>query len=107
MSAAYTGGGLIDKSYIDDPTAPGYYTADGRLTNATIDNNGAKAYVNMGLDASYNLKMPNVRQFQVFGSIDNLMDKTPPYVGAGGVMGVSPFADTFGRSYRMGVRLQF
>jgi outer membrane receptor protein involved in Fe transport len=107
LSLAYTGGGVIDKSYIDDPAAPGYYTPDGRPTQATIDNNGAKPYVNLSLNASYNLSVADFRQFQVFGSISNLMDKTPPYIGGSGVMGVSPYADTFGRSYRMGVRLQF
>ncbi|HWL63557.1 MAG TPA: TonB-dependent receptor [Steroidobacteraceae bacterium] len=107
LSANYTGGGVINKDYIDDPNDPGYYTEDGRPTNATIDNNGAKPYVNLSLNASYNLDVANMRQFQVFGSISNLMDKTPPYIGAGGVMGTSPYADTFGRSYRLGVRLQF
>jgi outer membrane receptor protein involved in Fe transport len=107
LSAAYTGGGVVNKDWIDDPNDPGYYTEDGRPTNATVDNNGAEPYVNLSLNASYNLKVASMRQFQVFGSISNLMDKTPPYIGAGGVMGVSPYADTFGRSYRMGVRLQF
>jgi hypothetical protein len=107
LSAAYTGGGVIDKSYIDDPTAPGYFTPDGRPTQATIDNNGADPYVNLTLNASYNLQVANLRRFEIFGSISNLMDKTPPYIGGSGVMGVSPYADTFGRSYRMGVRLQF
>jgi hypothetical protein len=107
LAATYTGGAAIDKTYIDDPEAPGYYTADGRLTNATIDNNWSKPYVNLSLNGSYNLKVANMTQFQIFGSISNLMDKTPPFIG-GGVGGVNAsYADTFGRSYRMGVRLRF
>jgi outer membrane receptor protein involved in Fe transport len=107
LAASYTGAAAIDKQYIDDPEQPGYYTADGRLTNATIDNNWVKPYVNLSLNASYNLKVANMTQFQIFGSIANLMDKTPPFV-SGGVGGVNAsYADTFGRSYRMGVRLRF
>jgi outer membrane receptor protein involved in Fe transport len=43
----------------------------------------------------------------VFGSINNLFDKSPPFTG-GGISGASAgFHDTYGRAYRMGVRMQF
>jgi outer membrane receptor protein involved in Fe transport len=48
-----------------------------------------------------------MRQFQIFGSISNLMDKSPPFQTGSGVGGASGYVDTFGRSYRMGVRLRF
>ncbi len=52
-------------------------------------------------------KVANMRRFEVFGSINNLFDKTPPFTG-GGISGASPqYHDTYGRAYRMGVRLQF
>jgi hypothetical protein len=107
LGAQYTGGAKIDLQWVDDPEDPRYYTADGQLTNATVDNNRAKPYVNLSLNAQYNLKVANMQQFQIFGSIQNLMDKDPPFV-AGGLGGANAsYADTFGRAYRMGVRLRF
>ena len=59
------------------------------------------------LNASYNLKIANMRQFQVFGSVNNLFDKSPPWT-AGYVSGASPsYNDVLGRAYRMGVRMRF
>ena len=107
LGAAYTGGAAIDKQFTDDPSDPRYFTADGRLTNATIDNNFAKSYVNLSLNGQYNLQVAGMRQFQIFGSISNLMDKSPPFATGNGVGGAAQYADTFGRSYRMGVRLRF
>jgi outer membrane receptor protein involved in Fe transport len=43
----------------------------------------------------------------VTGTINNLFDKSPPFTG-GGISGASAgFHDTMGRSYRMGVRMEF
>jgi outer membrane receptor protein involved in Fe transport len=49
-----------------------------------------------------------MKQFQVFGSINNLFDKDPPFTGGGSLSGASAgYHDTMGRAYRMGVRLKF
>jgi hypothetical protein len=107
LGAQYTGGAKVDLEWTDDPADPRYYTPDGQFTNATIDNNNVKPYVNMSLNASYNLKVANMQQFQIFGSIQNLMDKDPPFVsgGVGGTAGT--YFDVYGRAYRLGVRLRF
>jgi outer membrane receptor protein involved in Fe transport len=43
----------------------------------------------------------------VFGSVNNLFDKSPYFTG-GGISGATAnFHDTLGRAYRMGVRLRF
>jgi outer membrane receptor protein involved in Fe transport len=66
-----------------------------------------KPYFNFSLNASYNLDVADLKQFQVFGSVNNLFDKDPPWSG-GFISGAnSQFHDTMGRSYRMGVRMRF
>ena len=46
-------------------------------------------------------------RLQIFGHVNNLLDKSPPYTG-GGISGASAqYHDTMGRAYRMGVRLKF
>ena len=107
LSAQYTGGSKIDLQWTDDPMDPRYFTADGRLTNATVDNNTAKSYVNISLNAQYNLQVPGMSQFQIYGSINNLMDKDPPFLSGGTGGAVGGFYDTYGRAYRFGVRLRF
>jgi len=107
LSARYVGGANLDNTWIDDPTQPGYYTADGRLTNATVDNNHVDPYLLFSLNGSYNLKVANLKQFQLFGTINNLFDKDPPFTGAGISGASASYADTLGRAFRMGVRLRF
>jgi outer membrane receptor protein involved in Fe transport len=107
LAAQYTGGAKVDLQWTDDPADPRYYTADGRLTNATVDNNTAKPYVNLSLNAQYNLQVQGMSQFQIYGSINNLMDKDPPFLSGGTGGAVGGFYDTYGRAYRFGVRLRF
>jgi outer membrane receptor protein involved in Fe transport len=113
LAAQYTGGSKVDLQWTDDPNDPRYYTSGagqfpaGLLTNATVDNNTAKAYVNISLNAQYNLRVANMSQFQIFGSINNLMDKDPPFLSGGTGGAVGGFYDTYGRAYRFGVRLRF
>ncbi len=78
-----------------------------QFLTGSVDNNHVKPYANFALNGSYNLHVGNLKQFQVFGSINNLFDKTPPFTG-GGISGASSqYHDIMGRAYRMGVRLSF
>ena len=53
------------------------------------------------------LAMFDTERLQVFGSINNLLDKDPPF-SAGSVAGVNAInVDILGRNYRMGVRAKF
>ncbi len=64
-------------------------------------------YFLFNLNGSYDLKWFDLERFQVFGSISNLLDRTPPFT-TGNVGGVNAiYYDTLGRTYRMGVRLKF
>jgi len=107
LSARYIGGAVLDLNWSDDPDSPLYRNDLGQLLNGSVDNNRVEPYVNFSLNGSYNLDVGNMKQFQVFGSINNLFDKSPPFTG-GGISGASAqYHDTMGRAYRMGVRMKF
>jgi len=103
----YIGGARLDKRWVDDPEAPGYYTETGAISNATVDNNSVKPYAKFDLNLSYDLPVANMKQFRVFGSVSNLFGKTPPFTG-GGISGATAgYHDTLGRAYRFGVQAKF
>jgi outer membrane receptor protein involved in Fe transport len=112
LSARYIGGARLDNSWCDaDQFAAGtctnYINEAGQYLNGSVDRNWADSYFNFSLNSSYELKVANVKQMQVFGSINNLFDKTPPFTG-GGISGASAqYHDIYGRAYRMGVRMKF
>ncbi|MEO8313545.1 MAG: TonB-dependent receptor [Pseudomonadota bacterium] len=113
ISARYIGGAHQDNTWCDanqqqEGLCSTYQDALGRLLQGSVDNNSVKPYLNFALNASYNLKVGDMKQFQVFGSINNLFDKDPPFTGGGTLSGASAgYHDTMGRAYRMGVRLKF
>lgn len=103
----FIGGAKLDKRWIDDPAQPGYYTATGSISNASVDNNSVKPYTRFDLNLGYNLHLPNSKQFRVFGSVSNLLGKSPPFTG-GGISGATAgYHDTLGRAYRLGVQAKF
>ena len=81
--------------------------ADGRFLFGSVDNNLVKPYFNFSLNGSYNLKVGNMRQFQVFGSINNLFDKSPPFTRRRHVGRQCAVPRHHGPRYRFGVRMRF
>ena len=68
------------------------------------------------LSGTYNLKnLGAVDNLQLYGVIDNVLNKQPPFASGAGAFGLSNgnggtnpvFFDTLGRMYRVGVRLMF
>jgi outer membrane receptor protein involved in Fe transport len=107
LSARYIGGARLDNAWTDDPDSPAYRNANGEVLQGTVDKNRVDPYLNFSLNASWDVRVAKLRQFQVFGSINNLLDRDPPFTG-GGISGASPqYHDTMGRAYRMGVRMRF
>ena len=108
LSAKYVGSAKFNNQWCDSPDdCANYENAAGQLLNGSVDNNRVDPYFDFSLNGSYNLQVSNLKQFQIFGSINNLFDKSPPFTG-GGISGATPsFSDTLGRAYRMGVRLKF
>jgi iron complex outermembrane receptor protein len=80
-----------------------------------LSSNHIPSYEVFNLNASYKLPELVGVNMTVFGSVNNLLDKTPPVaVGVGafgasnGYGGTNPvFYDTFGRTFKLGVRATF
>ena len=108
LSARYIGGAYFDKTWCDTATSCANYQNDsGVYLGGSVDENWVEPYFNFSLNGSYNLKVGNLKQFQLFGSISNLFDKSPPFTG-GGISGASSqYHDIMGRAYRIGARMRF
>ena len=108
LNGRYVGGAKLDKDWCDSAdNCANYQDASGNYLLGSVDNNYVKPYLTFSLSGSYDLKIGDMKQVQVFGSINNLMDKSPPWSG-GGISGASAqYHDIMGRAYRMGVRLKF
>ena len=99
----YTSRSTIDQvSPRRDPSDALY---DPTLVNSITDNT-IPAYFTQNLTGSYDLTIRDVKA-ELWLSINNVWDKTPPFSagGTGGVNGI--YYDTLGRSYRVGLRANF
>jgi len=68
--------------------------------------NRVGTYFLFGLNGSYSLKnVPGVDGLQIWGQIDNLLDRDPPYNNT--TTTAASFYQQLGRTYRLGVRLSF
>jgi outer membrane receptor protein involved in Fe transport len=109
LSARYIGGARLDKTWCDatQVECANYQNEAGAFLGGSVDDNWVEPYFNFALNGSYDLHVGNLKQFQVFGSVNNLLDKSPPFTG-GGISGASSqYHDTMGRAYRFGVRMKF
>jgi outer membrane receptor protein involved in Fe transport len=112
LNARYIGAAKMDNTWCDADqfeagSCTNYIDELGRYLGGSVDNNWVDPYVNFTLSGTYNLNIASMRQFQLTGTVNNLFDKTPPFTG-GGISGASAgFHDTFGRAYRLGVRMRF
>jgi outer membrane receptor protein involved in Fe transport len=96
------------------PDDPRYDITVPRTTNQTVNVNTVPSYEVYTLSGSYDFALAGDRSLQLYGVINNLLDEDPPLIGgsrgfsAGGVGGAQPqFFDTMGRTYRVGVRMEF
>jgi hypothetical protein len=99
--ARYISSGRVHQTRIG-PDSPAYN--EDALNS--LDSNHVPSYVNWSLNGSYEFTV-RATEFEVFGSIRNLLDKDPPLVGAGVGGTNSVLFDTVGRSYSVGMRLSF
>ncbi len=72
----------------------------------SIEDNALPNYFVWSLNGSYSFTIGET-QMNVFGTINNLLDKDPPIsgVGVGGTSSI--FYDTLGRNFRVGMRAEF
>ncbi len=72
----------------------------------SIDDNRVPSSLIWSLGGHYDLAFGGNR-LQIFGTVHNVLDRTPPLIGSG-LAGTNPVLfDTIGRSYRIGVRAEF
>jgi iron complex outermembrane receptor protein len=81
------------------------------VEGVAIDNNRIPAIAYTDLSLTYDLKADNGRSFQIFGTVNNLLDQDPP-ANAGNffVFATRPtntfLYDQIGRSFTVGVRVR-
>ena len=83
-----------------DPSDPDYDTTDpNSITDNSVDD---AVYVNVS--ASFDI----TDQIQVFGSLNNVFDKDPVIAPGGNGFPTNPvYFDTYGRTFRIGARVNF
>ena len=96
--------GLLDKQ--NPKTGPGEAGYNPGLTYS-VDDNTIGNYFLFNATASYDFQISGVEKTQAFLSINNLLDRDPPF-SAGPVGGANgALYDVLGRTYRLGVRMKF
>ena len=91
-----------------------YYTlfSEGAGAANTIADNHVPAIFYLSLSISQGIMMRGHR-FEVFGVVNNLLDRDPPLIPSGGIGNANEtstnpaFYDVIGRSFKMGVRFKF
>jgi outer membrane receptor protein involved in Fe transport len=102
LQGRFVDSGVVDATRID-PSDPGYAPT---VLNSTNDNHVASAFY-ANLFGSFNVPAFKDQQLQVFGVVNNLFDKTPPFAPEGQYPTNPTYFDQIGRTYRLGVRLSF
>ncbi len=77
---------------------------------ASINNNSVASATYFNLALTYTLPFweGTNQKLQVFGSLDNIFNKYPPVAPGGNGYPTNPvYFDTYGRTWKMGVRVQF
>ncbi|HHX83007.1 MAG TPA: TonB-dependent receptor, partial [Pseudomonadaceae bacterium] len=73
----------------------------------TVNDNKVSSAFYMNLAASYNFDVGDESSLQLFGSINNLADRTPPSAPSLQYPTNPVYFDQIGRSYRIGVRFSY
>ncbi len=103
----FVSSGIIDYSAPDGTTSSGL---------VRYDVSSVPSYEIFSLSSQYTFaNLGAVSSLQVFGVIDNLLDKKPPFASGAGAFGLSngnggtnaTFYDGLGRMFRVGVRMNF
>ena len=102
LQTRYVSRGKLD---LQNPkTGPGETGYNPNLTYSVNDNT-IPSYFNFDATVSYDLKLWSADRTEVFGTINNIFDKDPPFAaGVGGTNAV--FYDMLGRTFRVGVRVK-
>jgi outer membrane receptor protein involved in Fe transport len=102
LQGRYIDSGLYNVLW-SQPGDPGYSPASAFSVN---DNTVDSAFYTT-LSARYTLPMRTERSWELFATINNLTDKTPPIAPAADYPTNTAFFDQIGRAFRLGVRADF
>lgn len=115
VQTRFTSAGKLDGFRVS-PEDPGYaFLVDNNYSSpsgnqtspSSINRNRVPSHVTFNLSGSYDFEMRDADSMQVYALVTNVLDRDPP-VAPTGVGGTNAtFFDTLGRSYRVGVRMQF
>jgi outer membrane receptor protein involved in Fe transport len=98
----YIPGGSYNVSFIG-PDDPRYAVT----LPTSVNNNRIPGRFYMDLAGSYKLRVGNGRDFELFGSINNLFDRDPPAMPSGNLGTNQVLFDPIGRAFRVGARVRF
>ena len=122
LNVRYIPSGMLNATRIgpDDPRYAGLLATAGSsdlvqtgLFTQTISDNRVKGATYFGLTASYKVPFGDDGSWEIFGVINNLLDKDPPIAPGGGGGGGSDYPanpvyfDTLGSQFRAGIRVNF
>jgi outer membrane receptor protein involved in Fe transport len=102
LQGRFIDSGVIDATRID-PSDSGYSPT---LVNSTNDNHVASAFY-ANLFGSVDVPAFGEQKVQVFAAINNLFDKVPPFAPEGQYPTNPTYFDQIGRTYRLGLRVDF
>jgi len=102
LQGRYIDSGINNVLWVQ-PGDPGYTPAS---PNSVNDNTVPSAFYTT-LSGQYTLPMRSERSWQLFASITNVADKSPPIVPTGDYPTNPAFFDQVGRAVRLGVRADF
>jgi len=108
MHVRYVSKGVKDATLLD-PTQAGYAAAVANPANAsTTSINHAPSYAVINLNASYAIINDGKHRVELFGVVNNLLDRDPPnYLNSSFGPTNNVLYDVLGRNYRVGVRFAF
>jgi len=97
----YIKGGKYDATLIgpDDPSFS--ITHPRSINNNRVD---GRLYQNLGVSYRFESRLG---RFQVYGAVNNLLDKDPPPVVGANMPTAASFFDSLGRAYRAGIRVEY
>ena len=103
LTAQYFGKWGWDPTLLD-PSDPGYNPA----ASNSISRNHFPGMIYLNGGVAYDVIASNGRKLQIYTTINNLLNKSPPPIGdVAEEIGGSQLYDTIGRYYRFGVRFQY
>lgn len=118
LQARYIDSGLYNESWIDstsplyNPAPPLVGTVAGdaaanALAALMVNDNTIDSATYLSLSGRWQLPMRNERGWELFATINNLLDEAPPLAPDGAYPTNAAFFDQIGRSFRVGIRGDF